>query len=124
VILDACFLIDLLADDAGAVAKLDEVDDQLLVVPTLVYTEVGVGIDPTTATGQQFDAILDDVPLVPYDEEAARRAVDIQRELAERGEQVGSVDAMVAGIAVARDEPIVTRNASEFARTPVRVSPY
>jgi predicted nucleic acid-binding protein len=124
VILDACFLIDLLADDAGAVAKLDEIDDQLLVVPTLVYTEVGIGIDPTTSTGQQFDEILDDVPLVPYDEEAARRAVDIQRDLAGRGEQIGAVDAMVAGIAVGRDEPVVTRNASEFARTPVRVSPY
>jgi len=124
VILDACFLIDLLADDAGAVAKLDEVDGKLLVVPTLVYTEVGIGIDPSTATGQEFDDILDDIPLVPYGEEAARRAVDIQRDLAGRGERIGAVDAMISGIAVARDEPIVTRNANEFARTPVRVSPY
>ncbi|WP_324665381.1 type II toxin-antitoxin system VapC family toxin [Haloarcula sediminis] len=123
-ILDACFLIDLLAEDAGAVAKLDEITDELLVVPTLVYTEVGIGIDPTTATGQQFDEILDDIPLVPYDSEAARRAVDIQRDLSQNGEQIGAVDAMIAGIAVSRDEPIVTRNASEFARTPVRVSPY
>jgi predicted nucleic acid-binding protein len=124
VILDACFLIDLLAEDAGAVAKLDEISDELLVVPTLVYTEVGIDIDPTTTTGQQFDEILDDIPLVPYDSEAARRAVDIQRDLSRSGEQIGAVDAMIAGIAVARDEPVVTRNASEFARTPVRVSPY
>jgi len=124
VILDACFLIDLLADDAGAVAKLDEINDELLVVPTLVYTEVGVGIDPETATGRQFDAILDDIPLVPYDSEAARRAVDIQRDLSKSGDAIGAVDAMIAGIAVARDEPIVTRNASEFARTPVRIAPY
>ena len=123
-ILDACFLIDLLAEDAGAVAKLDEINDELLVVPTLVYTEVGIGIDPTTSTGKQFDDILDDIPLVPYNSEAARRAVDIQRELSQRGEQIGAVDAMIAGIAVARDEPIVTRNASEFTRTPVRGTPY
>jgi len=124
VILDSCFLIDLLADDAGAVAKLDEIHDERLVVPTLVYTEVGIGIDPTTATGQQFDDILDDIPLVSYDSEAARRAVDIQRDLAKNGDAIGAVDAMIAGIAVARDEPIVTRNASEFARAPVRVTPY
>lgn len=123
-ILDACFLIDLLAEDAGAVAKLDEINDELLVVPTLVYTEVGIGIDPTTSTGQQFDNILDNIPLVPYDDEAARRAVDIQRDLSKNGEAIGAVDAMIAGIAVARDEPIVTRNASEFARTPVRIAPY
>jgi len=123
-ILDACFLIDLLAEDAGAVAKLDEINDELLVVPTLVYTEVAIGLDPTTSTGQQFDDILDDIPLVPYDSEAARRAVDIQRDLAQNGEQIGAVDVMIAGIAVARDDPIVTRNASEFTRTPVRVTPY
>lgn len=123
-ILDACFLIDLLAEDAGAVAKLDEINDELLVVPTLVYTEVAIGLDPTTSTGQQFDDILDDIPLVPYDSEAARRAVDIQRDLAQNGEQIGAVDVMIAGIAVARDQPIVTRNASEFTRTPVRVTPY
>lgn len=123
-ILDACFLIDLLAEDPGAVAKLDEISDELLVVPTLVYTEVGIGIDPTTATGRKFDNILDEIPLVPYDAEAARRAVDIQRDLSQNGDQIGAVDAMIAGIAVARDEPIVTRNASEFARTPVRVTPY
>jgi len=124
VILDAGFLIDLLADDAGAVAKLNESDDKLLVVPTLVYTKIGIGIDPSTATGRQFGDILDDIPLVPYDREAARRAVDIQRDIAGRGERIGAVDAMISGIAVARDEPIVTRNANEFARTPVRISPY
>ena len=123
-ILDACFLIDLLDEDAGAVEKLDEINDELLVVPTLVYTEVGIGIDPTTSTGQQFEDILEDVPLVPYDGEAARRAVDIQRDLSQNGEQIGAVDAMIAGIAVARDDPIVTRNAGEFARTPARVTPY
>jgi tRNA(fMet)-specific endonuclease VapC len=124
VILDACFLIDLLDADDAAVAKLDEIGDGLLVVPTLVYTEVAVGLDPEAATGKRFEEIMDDVPLVPYDGEAARHAVDVQRDLQSRGEQISAVDAMIAGIALARGDPIVTRNASEFARTPVRVSPY
>ncbi|MFB6128598.1 MAG: type II toxin-antitoxin system VapC family toxin [Halorhabdus sp.] len=123
-ILDSCFLIDLLDSEAAAVAKLEEIDDELLVVPTLVYTEVAVGIDSATSTGERFEAIMDDVPLVAYDGEAARRAVDVQRDLQAAGERIGAVDAMIAGIALARDEPVVTRNAEEFARTPVRVSPY
>jgi predicted nucleic acid-binding protein len=124
VILDASFLIDLLASDAGATAKLAEIDDELLTVPTLAYTEVGVGLDSETDEGREFEAIMDRMTLVPYDAEAARRAVDVQRALLADGDPVGAVDAMIAGIALARDEPIVTRSVSEFSRTPARVSPY
>lgn len=123
-ILDACFLIDLLADDAAAVAKLDEIHDRLLAVPTLTYTEVGVGFDPASQESQRFEEIMDRVVLVPYDGDAARRAVDIQRQLRAQGAQIGAVDAMIAGIALARDAPVVTRNVEEFSRTPARVSPY
>lgn len=50
---------------------------------------------------------------MPYDSEAARRAVDVQRDLARSGEQIGAVEAMIAGIAVGRDEPddLVSRTA-------------
>lgn len=123
-ILDACFLIDLLAEDSAAVAKLDDVQDELLAVPTLTYTEVGVGLAPVSEERQRFEEIMDRVTLVPYDGDAARRAVDIQRQLRQQGSQIGAVDGMIAGIALARDAPIVTRNVDEFARTPARVSPY
>lgn len=104
-ILDASFLIDLIAEDAGAVAKLDEITDRLLVVATLAYTQVGVGIDPDTAEGQRFEEIMDQVPLVAYDAEAARRAVDIQRHLLAQGNPIGAVDVMIAGIALDRTDP-------------------
>ena len=123
-ILDSCFLIDLLAEEAAAVAKLEQIKDELLVVPTLVYTEVAVGLDPNGATNERFEETMDDVPLVTYDGAAARRAVDIQRDLQSAGERIGAVDAMIAGIGLARDAPVVTNNAAEFAGTPVRVSPY
>lgn len=123
-ILEACSLIDLLTDDTAAVAKLDEIQDRLLIIPTLTYTEVGVGIDPASQEGQCFEEIMDRVMLVPYDGDAARRAVDVQRQLCTQGTQIGAVDGMIAGIALVRDAPIVTRNVEEFSRTPARVSPY
>jgi len=124
VIPDPSFLIDLLADDAGAVAKLEGIDEELLAVPTLVYTEVGLGLDDGSDGERRFEAAMDRMAVVPYDAEAARRAVDIQRTPRENGQPVGAVDAMIAGIAPARDEPIVTRNAAGFSRTPARISPY
>jgi len=124
VILDASFLIDLIAEDDGAVAKLNEIEDRRLIVPTLAYTEVGVGLEPDTPDARRFEAVMDQVTLVPYDAEAARRAVDVQRQLLGQGKPVGAVDLMIAGIALARDESVVTRNVDEFSRTPVRISPY
>lgn len=123
-ILDATFLIDLIAGDPAATAKLEEMSDRLLAVPTLAYTEVGVGIRPDTAEARRFEAVMAQLTLVPYDAEAARRAVDVQRGLHEQGDAIGAIDAMIAGIAIARDEPILTRNVGEFKRTPARVSPY
>lgn len=64
------------------------------------------------------------VTLAPYDAEAARNAVSIQRQLSAQGTTIGAVDAMIAGMALARDEAIVTRNVEEFTRTPAQVSPY
>jgi len=124
VILDATFLIDLIAEDDGAIAKLNEISDRLCAVPTLAYTEVGVGLGTDAPETRRFEAVMDQLTLVPYDAEAARRAVDVQRQLLANGEPIGTVDVMIAGIALARDEPVVTRNADEFARTPARVSPY
>lgn len=123
-ILDASFLIDLLAEDPGAVAKLEEVDDRRLSVPTLAYTEVGVGIEPNTPASRRFEGVMQQLHLVGYDAEAARRAVDVQRQLRADGEPIGAVDVMIAGIAVARDESVLTRNVEEFSRTPARISPY
>lgn len=123
-ILDACYLIDLLAGDAAARARLEEVVDEQLVVPTLAYTEVAVGLNAGSRKEQTFDEVMEQVTLVPYDGRAARRAVDLQRQLRNQGEPIGAVDAMMAGIAIARDDTILTRNVEEFARTPARVSPY
>ena len=123
-ILDSSFLIDLMDEDAGAVAKMEELDRARLTVPTLVYTEVGTGLDAGSPPAEAFEAMVADVALAPYDAEAARHAVSIQRQQSKQGTPIGAVDAMIAGTALARDEPILTRNLAEFSRTPVQLSPY
>lgn len=123
-ILDASFLIDLLGEDPGATAKLEEIAHRHLEVPTLAYTEVAVGLESMTSRQERFESVMEQVALTPYRFEDARRAVDIQRSLQQQGEPIGAVDAMIAGTAIVRDTAIVTRNVAEFRRTPVRVSPY
>ena len=72
-LLDSAFLIDLLDEDAGAVEKLDELEDEQtpIGIPTLVVVEVGVGL--SVASEQQlFDDMVDSVPVFPS---TARRRI-------------------------------------------------
>ena len=117
-LLDTAFLIDLLDEDTGAVAKLDELEDERTPVgiPALVVVEVGVGL--SVASDQQlFDDMIDSVPVHPLDRAAANRAVDIQRDLRVAGTEIGAVDLMIAGTAAASSDPtVLTRNVDEFDR--------
>lgn len=125
-ILDSTFLIDLMANDAAAVAKLEELvaDREPLAVSALTVTEVGTGLREESAR-DAFDDVLADVTVVAFDRDAARRAARIQRRLEADGQRIGAVDAMIAATALERDDGVVTRNVSEFRRVDgVRVAPY
>jgi predicted nucleic acid-binding protein len=126
VILDSCFLIDLMASDAGAVAKLDGLveDNRRLSVATVSVTEVARGIADEERRAA-FDDVLARLDVIPYDRNAAERAANILRSLDESGAPIGAVDAMVAATALSGDGIVVTRNVAEFRRVDgVRVEPY
>lgn len=57
----------------------------------------------------------------PRSPKATRR--DSQRQLLANETPIVAVDMMIAPIAVAREDPVVERNANEFVRTPVRGFP-
>lgn len=125
-ILDSCFLIDLMAGDERAVAKLDELVDTAtpVGVSTLTVTEVGSGLQNESERAE-FDAVLDRMDLIPFGRSESRRAARLQRRLQSDGHPVGAIDVMIGATAVEHDRGVVTRNVSEFKRIEdVRVSPY
>ncbi len=125
-ILDSCFLIDLMASDERAVAKLDELVENATPtgISTLTVTEVGSGLRGDSERAE-FDAILDQLDLIPFGRAESRRAARLQRQLQSEGHPVGAIDVMIAATALEHDRGVVTRNVSEFKRIDgVRVSPY
>lgn len=125
-ILDSCFLIDLMASDDRAVAKLDELVENATPtgISTLTVTEVGSGLRGDSERAE-FDAILDQLDLIPFGRAESRRAAQLQRQLQSDGHPVGAIDVMIAATALEHDRGVVTRNVSEFKRIDgVRVSPY
>jgi predicted nucleic acid-binding protein len=125
VILDSCFFIDLIGGDEAATAKLTELvaDGRPLSVSTVSVTEIERGMDDERR--EQFDGVLRDIDVLPYDHPTARRGADLLQSLDDRGEPIGTVDAMVAATALEHDGRVLTRNIAEFRQVDgVRAVPY
>jgi tRNA(fMet)-specific endonuclease VapC len=65
---------------------------------------------------QLIDQVLLRVQCLPWDEAAATHFATIAAELHKAGTPVGSMDAMIAGHAMAADAVLVTNNARHFSR--------
>lgn len=125
-ILDSCFLIDVMTRDRAALAKRDELrdDPRPVAVATPSLTEVERGLEDGDRM-TVFRSIVEDLSVVPFDHRAARTAADLLRTLDDRGEPIGTLDAFVAATALVREEPVVTRNVANFERVHgLAVSPY
>ncbi|WP_312909339.1 type II toxin-antitoxin system VapC family toxin [Natronosalvus caseinilyticus] len=122
VLLDSCFVIDLFADDAGAIAKLDELDWRDASMSTLTVTEVGRGLH--NSKRDRFQSVVERVDVLPYGLEEATRATTEHRRLLREGQPIGAVDTMIAATAIEANKPVVTRNVAEFQRTNAEVTPY
>ncbi|WP_440763992.1 type II toxin-antitoxin system VapC family toxin [Natronorubrum sp. DTA7] len=122
VLLDSCFFIDLFAEDAAAIAKLDEFSWQEASVSTLTVSEVGFGLSDTER--ERFETIVQRVDVLPYGLTESRRALKEQRVLRKQGEQIGAIDVMIAATALEANKAVVTRNVDAFQRTSATVTPY
>lgn len=124
-ILDSCFLIDVMTAEEAAVAKLEELEAgaRPVAVATPSITEVERGMDRPSV--EAFEGVLERISVVPFDHATARTAAAVLRRLDENGTPISAMDAMIAASALERDEPVVTRNVSEFRRVErLNVTPY
>jgi tRNA(fMet)-specific endonuclease VapC len=66
----------------------------------------------------QFEQLLAEVGVVPFDATVGRRAAELRRSLERRGEGIGPLDTLIAATALAHGATLVTRNVREFGRVP------
>ena len=92
---------------------------QQVTIPSLVVYEFEVGIlksiDPVKRR-QQFSALLAQVRVLPFTQVEAERAAQIRTALEAKGEGIGPLDTLIAGVAIASQATLVTRNVREFSR--------
>jgi len=71
--------------------------------------------------GKRGDAIrklVSALDVLPLDRASAERAAWLRRELERIGQTIGMGDSLIAGIALANDLPLFTRNRKHFDRVP------
>jgi predicted nucleic acid-binding protein len=113
-ILDADVLADYLLGEGAAGAVAARLEAKAAATTSVVVHEVARGIEP----GERAALLraLRGVRVYPLDARAARRAVDIWRELESTGRRVGDRDVLTAAIAMEAKLPVLTRNAAHFGR--------
>lgn len=120
-LMDTTFLIDLMRGRDRAVDLLEKLEDEddAIAVSTTTLEEFYRGLATTSLSAAEKRRVADVVkgrPIIPLDARAAERAGLLDAELWARGEPLDPEDACIAGIALTRDEVLVTRRAREFAR--------
>ena len=63
-------------------------------------------------------ALLESIPVLPLDFNAADKAAEISQHLERSGIKIGMGDCLIAGIVLARGGTLLTRNVRHFERVP------
>ncbi len=88
------------------------------VVTTAVsYFEVVSGLQSTSAQ-ERFEELLGLMAILPLDKAGAEAAATIDRALRQDGRRLDARDTLIAGIAISRGYPLLTRNRKHFDRVP------
>ena len=123
VLADTLFLLDLMRGRAGALEMLDRLEAAgepvRLGAPTLAEFHRGLEtVDLPAAEKRRVAEVVRGRVVHPLDVAAAERAGRLEAALWAAGEPLDPEDTAVAGIALSRDEELVSRKAREFARVP------
>ena len=118
-VLDTNTLIYYFKNQGQVAQRLAAISPQEIIVSTIVLFELQVRIAKSTSPVkriQQLQQFLSRVNLVSFDRDAALAAATIRAQLEQNGTPIGPIDVLIAGVAVARQATIVTRNVGEFSR--------
>lgn len=120
-ILDTSFLVDLMRNKHNAVAQMQKLvaSSESIAITAPTVFELCAGIELSGLPDCERDkvsAVLSDQIVFSLDSLSARNAGELHGKLMKRGESIGAVDCMVAGIALKHGEAILTRDVKHFLR--------
>lgn len=118
ILVDTDVLIDALRGREPARARIAEALERgALATTTITAFELTSGARSEKQEASIAD-LLAGLAVLPFDTEAARAASRVRRTLEATGQTIGMADYLIAGIALGRNLPLLTRNRRHFERVP------
>ena len=120
-LLDTNTLIYCFKQQGFVAAHLQQVQASQIVLPSVVLFEIEYGVLRSTKPEVQqrgMDAALAAYRVMPLDAKSAKFAARVKYALEVAGTPIGHGDQLIAGIALANDLTLITRNTREFSRVP------
>jgi tRNA(fMet)-specific endonuclease VapC len=105
----------------GVHARLTSVDSASVLVSVIVQAELLYGLQPLPRDHYLHNAVyrfLDEMPLQPWDSDAAEVHARIRHRLITSGQTIGEMDTMIAAHAISLGTVLVTNNTRHFGRLP------
>ena len=105
-------------------ALADAIPDEPIVLSSMTASELIIGVHRADSPKRRsrreafVEAILQAIPVVPFDLRAARTHARLFAELASVGQPIGAHDLIIAATAIANDFPVLTDNLRHFDRVP------
>ncbi|MGE0600188.1 MAG: type II toxin-antitoxin system VapC family toxin [Dehalococcoidia bacterium] len=117
-VVDSDVLIDVLRNAAGAAERLAALSLEYDLATTSVSVFEIVRASQNEQDERKFFQLIDDFAIWPFDHAAALTASEAWRQTRAAGTPVDTGDLLIAGIALARDAVVITRNRRDFERIP------
>ena len=119
-ILDTCFIIDLLNNQEDAVRKAQELERKNIPLFTTSITvfEIWQGVADMNNKNKlaRINILLEGLALLNLDCENAKIGVGIHSELYTQGKPIQPEDSMIAGICLKERQKLLTKNKKHFGR--------
>jgi tRNA(fMet)-specific endonuclease VapC len=106
---------------AGLVKKLRQVGIENVGVSSITVAELEYGVSNSNRSGESRAKLYEFmVPFAffDFDLNAARQYGKIRKELKDLGQPIGPMDMLIASIAMANGQTLVTNNTKEFGKVP------
>jgi tRNA(fMet)-specific endonuclease VapC len=118
IVADSDVLIDYLRGRNPMAARVElELQSRSFCTTAVTAFELWAGAKTPRQTSA-VELLLGAMNIIPLEEDGARRASDVRKELLARGEDIGMVDSLIAGICLNVGGTLLTRNRRLFERIP------